>query len=1114
MDPVTGVGLVAAVAQLITFSVDVTKTLQEVYEHGSVDRYKDVEYTSNHLQSLTQSLQQSLQGSSAQHPTVTSAERDLVDLSRKCEDCAKALQHELGKLHSQPHSSVRAAARQAARAVWPRKIEEIRKQLDHYRSSLETSLLFRLSQQFDFQNVQNSTSFADLDTSLQHVFKCLADSQKCLADSQISLSKLVVTQAEQTLSQTTTQIQHLEQIHVNDRRYDEIIESLFYPDIFSRQEQIDHGFDGIENSYEWVFHENPPIEHSDISLRGDRPTGPLWNDFATWLKSGQNLYWIKGKAGSGKSTLMNYICQHQLRLQFLREWCTDMRLLTPTHFFWTAGTRQQKSIDGLLRSLIYQMLTECRELIFCFGDGPLHAWSEKRLLSTLVDFLNQSRTPIRVCMFLDGLDEIDGQYENIARMVKDLVDHTHVKICFSSRPLLVLQEAFSGVPGLRLQDLTYHSIRAYADGQLSDLVQKRIVHNESNQNRVASLVDTIVSRADGVFLWAVIAIRDVREGLQGMVDLDELAHAIDDLPAQLESLFMLMLRRIKPVYQRDAARFLQIALHAGHSSSIRLKLFTLYFINSQRHLADAPVLYKELSPAEITEACETVQTQLLSHTTGLLEVNSIGNDRDHWELFFLHPTVCNSNNEEARSFLARKGFAKGEVHLAIARGTLALLAQFSGRERPSSAYWLFEAALKHISFAERILGAAQSHLMRSLVDNLPIQGFTEHSTMAMFPLTMVDENKITLDVIGLAARMGMALFIYEQLGIAKLSRNHITNLPNRSSYNVSHVTLKRLPPTQSMEANDGQAAQKLSSRYRQALSRSWQVELHAEHQSRSDAPLSDRAICSPASGSQACPNSAEHGFAETYLLSCCYPDTSSYDLIRSLLHAGANPMAKMKYEGRFECFWQKWLSFLCAKYVGSKVGSREGPIPGTAFEVTKALIAHGADINTRLESTNSNCLDYYLRNRVQLKESLFDLEVDATAMFVLAECFGKESEFLNFATEMESVILRPTRRILAIVPRRVNDHTLPKVAVSSQDCESLWPLVERVESTGYERDLTALQKQLGYLWRAQQVCRSAEDETLSPVDLFEKMDSLKASNQVIMTSTTDAITAERNTRTG
>jgi len=97
----------------------------------------------------------------------------------------------------------------------------------------------------------------------------------------------------------------------------------------------------------------------------DEDKGPLWDDFTLWLKSGQGLYWINGKAGSGKSTLMNYLCQHGRRREYLREWCPDRLLLTPSYFFWAAGSMQQKSIDGLLRSLIYQMLTECRELVNC-----------------------------------------------------------------------------------------------------------------------------------------------------------------------------------------------------------------------------------------------------------------------------------------------------------------------------------------------------------------------------------------------------------------------------------------------------------------------------------------------------------------------------------------------------------------------------------------------------------------------------------------------------------------------------------------------------------------------------------------------------------------------------
>lgn len=97
----------------------------------------------------------------------------------------------------------------------------------------------------------------------------------------------------------------------------------------------------------------------------DEAKAPLWDDFSVWLKSGEGLYWINGKAGSGKSTLMNYICQDGRRLEYLKEWSLNRQLLTPSYFFWAAGSRQQQSIDGLLRSLIYQMLTKYPELVGC-----------------------------------------------------------------------------------------------------------------------------------------------------------------------------------------------------------------------------------------------------------------------------------------------------------------------------------------------------------------------------------------------------------------------------------------------------------------------------------------------------------------------------------------------------------------------------------------------------------------------------------------------------------------------------------------------------------------------------------------------------------------------------
>lgn len=179
------------------------------------------------------------------------------------------------------------------------------------------------------------------------------------------MATISVQEAEHTRQHTAAHIGRLETLYVDHRRFEEVTRSLFYPEIFSRQEQVEHVFDGIESSYDWIFDEMDTSHQDNLHT-----PATLWNE---WLRSGHGVYWINGKAGSGKSTLMNYICSHERRLELLQEWSPNRQLLTPSFFFWNSGSRQQKTIDGLLRSLIYQMLNECRQLITCFKVSFL-AW--------------------------------------------------------------------------------------------------------------------------------------------------------------------------------------------------------------------------------------------------------------------------------------------------------------------------------------------------------------------------------------------------------------------------------------------------------------------------------------------------------------------------------------------------------------------------------------------------------------------------------------------------------------------------------------------------------------------------------------------------------------------
>ena len=145
MDPITGISLAASVIQLITFGIDAVKTCREIYQKGSVSDYKDLDYTTNHLAGVTNSLQQSLQSSITGSRVLTREEKDLIKLAQECEDCAKLLQKELDILQTQPGASTLHSVRLTARAIRKKgTIDKINQHLQTYQSTLETSLLSRL----------------------------------------------------------------------------------------------------------------------------------------------------------------------------------------------------------------------------------------------------------------------------------------------------------------------------------------------------------------------------------------------------------------------------------------------------------------------------------------------------------------------------------------------------------------------------------------------------------------------------------------------------------------------------------------------------------------------------------------------------------------------------------------------------------------------------------------------------------------------------------------------------------------------------------------------------------------------------------------------------------
>ncbi len=223
-----------------------------------------------------------------------------------------------------------------------------------------------------------------------------------------------------------------------------VLNSLYFPEIRARQKQIPQAH---AETCRWIFERDSP----------DRP-GPL--KFVNWLDSQTGIFWIQGKPGSGKSTLMKFISEHVDTQNHLRLWASG-RTLVPGNFFWHAGSPLQKSREGLLRSILFEILRRCPDLVprvYELRSGPEGnfedddwSWTADDLLQVCCDVL-QSAKGHRFCFFIDGLDEYEeGRMtsRDLINIVESLGRSSNVKLCVSSRPWSAFADAFGQSPDLR-----------------------------------------------------------------------------------------------------------------------------------------------------------------------------------------------------------------------------------------------------------------------------------------------------------------------------------------------------------------------------------------------------------------------------------------------------------------------------------------------------------------------------------------------------------------------------------------------------------------------------------------------------------------------------------------
>ena len=436
---------------------------------------------------------------------------------------------------------------------------------------------------------------------------------------------------------------------------------LAFAEISDRRQKIKKAH---RDTFEWIFEPG-------------NTTG-----FAEWLQTGDGIFWISGKPASGKSTLIKFVTDEERLHILLKKWTGNLPLVVASFWFWAGGTPLQKSLVGLYRTLLLQMLKEDDRLCrIAFPDWQLKfntAEATLEMLSIAMEnILSDGALSTNFFFIVDGLDEYErdniGKSE-LAELMGTIAKSPRVKILLSSRPEAAFERYFRACPSLRLEDLTRRDITKYIHDQLWSNNTVRSL-SESEKVGIDDIAAFVSENARGVFLWVRLVMAITLDGISNYEDVSSIRDHIMRLPLELDDLFThILTKRIPQPYRPVAFRYLLLAL-SWESNECEEPLYSV--ILAMAHQAsekDNVCSIARSSESQIEAAVADFPSRLRIHCHGLLEcvVRGYGY-REHAVVTFMHRTLLDylqAENQYITSLLQSEMSTDFEVHTAIMAGII------------------------------------------------------------------------------------------------------------------------------------------------------------------------------------------------------------------------------------------------------------------------------------------------------------------------------------------------------------------------------------------------------------------------------------------------------------
>ncbi|KAK4139842.1 uncharacterized protein C8A04DRAFT_32674 [Dichotomopilus funicola] len=635
LDPLTAIALSGNILQFIDYATKLLREARQISRSatGAAEGTRDAIAVYDDFREAAAAL-----ATPSTLPR-TADDAAMEALAERCREVSEELVAGLKRLQVATPGSRRESLRVAWRVMREKgELEELEVRLERCRKQLVTRIIFMMSQkqsstyrglqelksQSDDSTTKTTDKLDTLSQELLHLSQIIETNGHATASHINDLQDEMRVQEDRTVQKMVDLISEITTTKTKVEKERQILRKLTFHGIRRREDAIEPARAG---TYRWLLYppsealsRKPPNSDPDeqvskkkkkkpkkklndesnfeeviealfelrkIAIKSVTPstherkeTSQLKADtrarFLTWLEAGSGIFYLSGKPGAGKSTMMKFLAREQRTLSGLQTWAGDKQLVFASFFFWRSGIGIQRSIEGLYRGLLWETLKACPELmphVFPYewntntdtgSNDTEFALSEIEAAFERLIGASSTTSDRKICFFIDGLDEFEGDHLGLAHLLKQWANLPHIKLCVSSRPYSAFENIFNTEPDfcLRLHEHTYQDMIQAAQEELrSAITYSGVVVSPSNLDGYDILIKPAVAKANGVFLWLRLAIRHLVRGIGNAYSATELGDMLHAMPEDVSVMFQTMLDRLlaRPDRVRVAITLLSLA---------------------------------------------------------------------------------------------------------------------------------------------------------------------------------------------------------------------------------------------------------------------------------------------------------------------------------------------------------------------------------------------------------------------------------------------------------------------------------------------------------------------------------------------------------------------------